>query len=66
MSALQMAAEGRDYLMWCPDQEFDNAVSALDIRVSVIWCTGTLYAVHPCYATKKVGRLSKQKGTKLF
>ncbi|KAK8402073.1 hypothetical protein O3P69_001278 [Scylla paramamosain] len=32
MSALQMAAEGRDYLMWCPDQEFDNAVSALDIR----------------------------------
>ena len=36
MSALQMAAEGRDYLMWCPDQEFDNAVSALDIRVSVI------------------------------
>ncbi|XP_066965936.1 uncharacterized protein [Macrobrachium rosenbergii] len=32
MSALQLAAEGRDYLMWCPDQEFDNAVSALDIR----------------------------------
>ncbi|XP_050688581.1 uncharacterized protein LOC126981511 isoform X5 [Eriocheir sinensis] len=32
MSALQMVAEGRDYLMWCPDQEFDNAVSGLDIR----------------------------------
>ncbi|XP_042211573.1 uncharacterized protein LOC121858984 [Homarus americanus] len=32
MSALQLAAEGRDYLMWCPDHEFDNAVSALDIR----------------------------------
>ncbi|XP_063596209.1 uncharacterized protein LOC134773062 [Penaeus indicus] len=32
MSALQLAAEGRDYLMWCPDQEFDHAVAALDIR----------------------------------
>ncbi|XP_069949380.1 uncharacterized protein [Cherax quadricarinatus] len=32
MSALQLVAEGRDYLMWCPDQEFDNAVAALDIR----------------------------------
>ncbi|XP_071514591.1 uncharacterized protein [Panulirus ornatus] len=32
MSALQLAAESRDYLMWCPDQDFDDAVSTLDIR----------------------------------
>ncbi|CAL4061323.1 unnamed protein product [Meganyctiphanes norvegica] len=32
MTALHLAAEGRDYLMWCPDLEFDAAVNALDMR----------------------------------
>lgn len=35
MSAIHLAAEGRDYLMWCPDSEFDRTVATLDMRVSV-------------------------------
>ncbi|XP_076064584.1 uncharacterized protein LOC143038846 [Oratosquilla oratoria] len=32
VSALHLAAEGRDYLMWCPDRDFDRAVATLDVR----------------------------------